>query len=184
MNATNDAKIRRRGILICRAEDAVPLTDTDCMNNPAMSPSSASAISELVEAGLSDGGTTDVLLRQSLDEGGFMLVRLWFKPHYPLMRHSHDVDCLYYVLSGDAKMGSQTLRTGDSFFVPAGAPYGYSAGPRGVEILEIRHGVTQFNMTIADQPDSRWQAMVEVVSANSGRWARMNQSPTLATRGG
>ena len=36
-------------------------------------------------------------------------------------------------------MGNQVLRAGDSFFIPAEAPYVYTAGPDGVEILEIRH---------------------------------------------
>jgi PAS domain S-box-containing protein len=59
---------------------------------------------------------------------------------------------MYYVISGEAHMGNQVLRAGDSFFVPADAPYVYTAGPDGVEVLEIRHNVAQFDMKIPRRP--------------------------------
>lgn len=170
---------RRRGITIHRAKDAVPLQETDFMSAPEMSPESGKGFGGALAAGLGVGGTVDVLLRQEPDEGGFSLLRLWFKPNYPLVRHTHDADCLYYVLSGSAVMGNQTLRTGDAFFVPASAPYRYTAGPDGVEVLEIRHGVERFNMVIPDEPEARWRAMEEAVVANRDDWRRLGESPTV-----
>lgn len=150
------------------------------MTAPEMSPESGRRFGDALAAGLGAGGTVDVLLRQQPDEGGFSLVRLWFKPNYPLVRHTHDADCLYYVLSGSALMGSQTLRTGDAFFVPAKAPYRYTAGPDGVEVLEIRHDVAQFGMVIPDEPEASWRSMEEAVAANRDDWQRLVESPTRA----
>lgn len=180
MGAERSAKSRQRGITIYRAKEAMPLQETDFMSAPQMSEAAAQGFTGAITNGLGAGGLVDVVVRQSEEEGGFSLVRLWFKPDYPLVRHTHDADCLYYVLSGTAVMGNQTLRTGDSFFVPAGAPYRYTAGPEGVEVLEIRHGVEQFNMVIPDEPESRWRAMAEAAESNRERWEAMEESPTLA----
>ncbi len=179
MGTTRNGRSRQRGITIYRARDAVPLQDTDFMSAPEMSPEAGAGFGGAIGSGLGAGGEVDVVVRQSEEEGGFSLVRLWFKANYPLVRHTHDADCLYYVLSGSAIMGNQTLRTGDSFMVPAGAPYRYVAGPEGVEILEIRHGVEQFNMVIPDEPESRWRAMAETAGANVEAWQQIEESPTL-----
>lgn len=175
---------KKRGISIYRAQDAVPLQDTDFMTAPEMTPETAQAFGASVTGGLSSGALVDVLVRQADAEGGFSLVRLWFKPHYPLVRHTHDADCLYYVLSGAAVMGNRTLRTGDAFFVPADAPYRYTAGPDGVEVLEIRHGVSQFNMVVPDEPPGRWRAMEEAAAANGAGWSAMATSPTMVANRG
>jgi hypothetical protein len=65
-------------------------------------------------------------------------VRFW--PDFPLYRHSHPTNCLYYILSGQVLLGSQTLNRGDGFFVAKDTPYQYKAGPRGCEVLEFRAG--------------------------------------------
>lgn len=169
-----------RGITIYRAADAVDLMATDFMAAPTMSEETRVSLGEAVAAGSGTGASVKVLLRQSDDEGGFSLLHIWFKADYPLPRHSHDADCLYYVISGSAVMGSQTLRAGDSFFVPADAPYVYSAGPDGVEVLEIRHGVARFDMKIPDASPQRWQAMVETTRANREQWVAATTSPTFS----
>lgn len=175
---------KRRGISIFRAKDSVDLGDSDFMAMPQMSAETGAAFGESLASGLGEGGTVKVLVRQGPDEGGFSLVHLWFKANYPLVRHTHDVDCLYYVLSGAAVMGSQTLRPGDSFFVPANAPYRYNAGPDGVEILEIRHGVERFDMKIPDASPEQWSAMKETSAANRDRWKAESLSPTFAANSG
>ena len=73
---------------------------------------------------------------------GMSLVHAWFGPNFPLFRHSHPRygDCLYYVVAGQAILGSRVLKAGDGFFVPNGMPYKYRAGPEGVEVLEFRAG--------------------------------------------
>jgi mannose-6-phosphate isomerase-like protein (cupin superfamily) len=172
---------QKHGITIYRASDAIDLSETDFMTRADTSEQVSRGIGESVRAGAATGSEVKVLVR---DAGGFSLVYLWFKANYPLPRHSHNVDCMYYVISGSAVMGSQTLRPGDSFFVPAGAPYQYSAGPEGVEVLEVRHGATQFDIQLSEATPARWQAMAEVVKANRDGWAEMATSPTYSANSG
>jgi mannose-6-phosphate isomerase-like protein (cupin superfamily) len=172
---------KRHGITIYRASDAIDLAKTDFMTSAEVSDDVSRGISEITGAGIGTGAEVKVLVR---DAGGFSLVYLWFKENYPLPRHSHNVDCMYYVISGSAVMGNQTLRAGDSFFVPAGAPYQYDAGPEGVEVLEVRHEVEQFDIRLSEAPPARWRAMAEVVEANADRWAAAATSPTLASNPG
>ncbi len=167
----------RKGISIYRAADAVELEKTDFMTQDASSPHPPEALIERIGAGAAAGGQLKVLVR---DAGGFSLVHIWFKPNFPLPRHTHNVDCMYYVISGGAVMGNVTLRPGDSFFVPAGAPYQYSAGPDGVEVLEIRHGAEQFDIKLSDIGEDRWEALADVVIANQKQWSEMPTSPTYA----
>jgi mannose-6-phosphate isomerase-like protein (cupin superfamily) len=167
----------QQGISIYRTSDAVDLSDTDFMTPAEMPPEVAKGMSESMAAGAAAGGQVKVLVR---DAGGFSLVHVWFKANYPLVRHSHNVDCMYYVISGSAVMGSQTLRSGDSFFVPASAPYQYTAGPQGVEVLEVRYGAEQFDIKLANVSAARWQAMAKAVKANRDRWAETPTSPTFA----
>ncbi|HVM66809.1 MAG TPA: hypothetical protein VMU14_18215 [Acidimicrobiales bacterium] len=171
----------KRGITIYRAAEAPNLEATDFMSPPQMSPEARAGLSESTRAGIMDGGVVKVLAR---DEDGFSLVHVWFKPNYPLPRHSHDADCMYYVISGSAVMGNQVLRPGDAFFVPADAPYQYDAGPDGVEVLEVRHGTGRFDMKIPDASAERWRAMADAVEANRERWAGEPVSPTFAANAG
>jgi len=177
----------RRGISIYRAVDAVDLRRTDFMSAPAMSDETEAGVGALGGAMAVDpdsGASLKVLVRELPAENNFSLVHVWFKANYSLPRHTHNVDCMYYVISGSAIMGSQTLHAGDSFFVPADAPYAYAAGPDGVEILEIRHGVDRFDITILDAPAARWEAMVDNALANRERWAEQRTSPTFAANQG
>ena len=172
---------RRQGISIFRATEATDLMATDFMSAPEMSQAAREGLSGAVAAGAATGAEVKVLAR---DAGGFSLVHVWFKPNYPLPRHSHDADCMYYVISGAAIMGRQTLRAGDAFFVPADAPYQYTAGPEGVEVLEVRRGVDQFDMQIPDASPQRWQAMLDTTVANRDRWGEVTESPTFAANRG
>lgn len=156
----------KRGIRIYRAADSEDLIDTDFMrlSKPPARLTSASP------------ATLKLLTREP---DGFSLVHCWFKENYPLGRHTHDVDCMYYVISGSAIMGSQTLFPGDSFFVPAGSPYKYTSGPEGVEVLEIRHGVDQFD--VQPQNDAgHAEKRDAAVATNQESWARQSKSPTFA----
>ena len=170
----------RRGVSIYRAADAIDINTTEFMLAPTMSDGARASLGDAVTEGAGAGAKVMILNRQSDDEGGFSLLHAWFKADYPLPRHSHDSDCMYYVISGEAIMGNQTLRAGDSFFVPADAPYVYTAGTDGVEVLEIRHGVSQFDMKIPDAQAGRWEEMVDVTLANRERWQSEEVSPTFS----
>jgi quercetin dioxygenase-like cupin family protein len=175
--STNGKK--KRGMTIYRAADATDLIECGFMSMPTMSEGAAAGFGEALASGLGSGGEVKVLCRQNDEEGGFSLIRLWFKPEYPLPRHSHDADCMYYVLSGTAVMGRQTLKAGDAFFIPDGAPYQYHAGPEGVEVLEIRHGCDHFGMKIPDASSEHWAAMKATAEANRERWEADGVSPTM-----
>jgi mannose-6-phosphate isomerase-like protein (cupin superfamily) len=123
------------------------------------------------------GNQTTMLVR---DAGGFGLVHVWFKANYPLPRHSHRHDCMYYVISGSAIMGSRTLRAGDSFFVPSGAPYQYVAGPDGVEVLEIRYGAAETTIDVYETHDRIRERVAGALAANREIWQAAETSPTFA----
>ncbi len=117
---------------------------------------------------LAAGARTTVLFSEE-EPSGFSLVHAKFGPGYRLPRHSHSSDCLYYVVRGEAIMGRRTIKAGDGFFVSAGQPYAYAAGPDGVEVLEFRTE-THFDMKIFDQTVARWQPIVAAAKANHDRW--------------
>jgi hypothetical protein len=108
--------------------EAVPLAETDMMSMPTLSDPSVGWETVGEWAG-SPGHVVKVLYRGEGDDG-FSLVWSWFGPEYRLLRHSHSADCLYYVVRGEARLGNRVVAAGSGFFVPADAPYAYSAGPR------------------------------------------------------
>jgi quercetin dioxygenase-like cupin family protein len=117
------------------------------------------------------GGHDAVLFRGEGDDG-FSLVKAWFAPHYVLPRHSHDGDCMYYVVEGSLVMGSQVIEAGDGFFVPSDAPYAYEAGPEGVVVLEFRTR-TSFGMQIPGGQLERWRRMAVVADEHAEQWAEL-----------
>jgi quercetin dioxygenase-like cupin family protein len=171
----------RRGISIFRAEQATPLLETDFMGMPQMTEEALAARGPEIFMGSAAGTDVRVAVRQTPEEGGFSILHVWFKADYPVPRHSHDADCLYYIVSGSAVLGSQTLRAGDGFFIPAGAPYAYDAGPEGVELLEIRHAVPAFDMQILESNAAKWAAMAATIASHREVWEADTVSPTLAT---
>lgn len=159
---------RKRGITIFPAAEAPHVQDTDMLQV-------AKEQWSVLAHGM-DAGETRVLVP---DAGGTSLVHVWFKANFPLPRHSHSGDCLYYIISGSAVMGSRTLRAGDSFFVPSDAPYQYTAGPEGVEVLEIRHRVDHIDFTFHDA-DSYGEKVGKAIEANRESWVTTTVSPTFA----
>lgn len=154
---------RRAGIvLFAPPAEAPDLNDTGMMSMPTVDPP---APDQLIEWALSGGHIVKVLYR---GENGMSLVWSWFGPNYALPRHSHDADCLYFVVSGEARLGNRIIPAGGGFFVPAGAPYAYTAGPEGIQILEFRNA-TAFDMQITESLP-RWDRIVEVVQANKDAW--------------
>ncbi len=168
------------GVRIYRAADAPDLAHTDfgAGSDFGDDPELQDAASAL-GAAAGPRATSRLLVRQTPEEGGFSLLYLYFKPNFPLFRHRHESDCLYVVLSGSALMGRQTLRPGDCFFVPAYAPYSYTAGPDGVEVLEVRHNVERFTTIFASNPPSRLEEARAAVEANAESWQQITTGPLL-----
>ncbi len=130
-----------------------------------------SALGRLQEAGYVEGmGERNLVLFREPGEEGMSLVHVWFKSGYVLPFHSHDVDCLYYVIGGELRMGSHLLRKGDGFFIPAGHGYGYEAGPEGVEVLEFRNA-TRFNLRLGGNDETRWKRIVETCRERAQAWS-------------
>ena len=170
----------RRGISIFRAEEATPIVETDFMAIPEMPGEAVAAGGPEIFMASAPGTDVRVAIRQTPEEGGFSILHVWFKAGFPVPRHTHDADCLYYIVSGSVVMGSQVLRTGDGFFVPNGAPYAYDAGPDGVELLEIRHDVAQFDIRILESSAAKWAAMGDTIDRQREAWEADPVSPTLA----
>jgi hypothetical protein len=112
-------------------------------------------------------GRTAVLFKD--EQAGMSLVYARFLKGYRLPRHSHSADCLYYVVSGEAHIGGRVIGAGDGFFVRAGQPYTYTAGPDGIEILEFR-GATSFDMRIFDRTVEKWEPIVQAAEDNHQDW--------------
>ena len=161
-----EPKASKKGISFFGGPEASPeLYESGIMSLPTMDPE---APDQLVEWALSGGHVVKTLFQHEGDEG-MSLVWSWFGPNYALPRHSHSADCLYYVVAGEAHLGNRVVPAGSGFFVPADAPYAYTAGPEGIQILEFR-GVSSFDMKITEKL-GRWDAIVDVVRENKDTWA-------------
>ncbi len=161
----------KRLLRIFHGADAAEFDDSDIMSPAVFS-------DEVVEVAdfeaLSHGYDIKVLFRDD-SPGGFSLIWAWFGADYPLPRHTHDSDCLYYVISGQAIMGKQVLGPGSGLFVPAGTPYRYTPGPEGVQILEFRKA-TSFDIDILDQSVDHWREFMITAHAMTAVWD--TQRPT------
>lgn len=101
---------------------------------------------------------------------GMNLSSAWFKSGYPVLLHSHDADCLYYVISGSLKTGTEEIAAGDGFLVPANTPYTYTAGPEGVEVLEFRTA-EKFDIRLLARAPKYWETLFGKLAKGRERWA-------------
>jgi hypothetical protein len=157
-----------RGLQLFSRKDARRVDDTAMMSPPVLDQPALDALPEFRAGG---GSITKLLFGnpERGEGGGLSLVWVRFGPHYHLPRHSHSVDCLYYIVSGQIRLGARTLGVGEGFFVRADAPYGYVAGPEGVEVLEFR-AVSRFDSQIHESPEG-WNRIIAAVRANRDQWA-------------
>jgi quercetin dioxygenase-like cupin family protein len=139
---------------------------SEIMSPPALPPG---ILEEFDPMELMAGARVDAVFCHEGEEG-LSLVRVNFAPHYMLPRHTHDADCLYYVISGSVVLGSRVVGPGAGFYVPAGAPYGYQAGPEGVELLEFRNATT-FDIDVVEDNPARWRTMIDNARAHKEEWA-------------
>ena len=132
----------------------------------------------VMEAGAAQDTGADVrcLFRETSPDG-LSLCYAWFKSGYLLPRHSHDADCVYYVIGGELRLGSKVLRKGDGFFVPSGVPYSYRAGAEGVEVLEFRNA-TRFNIAFKDGDARQWERIAQAYRDNLPNWRNETLPPS------
>lgn len=160
-----DTSELKPGFKIYRAAEAPSLMEAGCMKIEPTTEVQQAGIKKAVAAGYLDGDEIKVLS----DLPGFSLTYAWLKNDYPLARHSHDSDCMYYVIAGSLHLGRETLGPRDSFFVPANVPYTYRPGADGVEVLEVRHNPS-FNFVNLSGNQSFWASAAETCAANSEGW--------------
>jgi hypothetical protein len=160
---------------IFRRANAEGLMESGVMEIAPHSPEQRAGLDKMVQAGFLDGDEIKVLVNIP----GFSLTHAWLKKDYPLLLHSHDSDCLYYVTAGSLVMGTETLEAGDSFFVPGGAAYTYRPGPEGVEVLEFRHAMN-FDFVNLTKNAKFYEKAVETIAANRDGW-RVAKRPSQAS---
>jgi hypothetical protein len=152
---------------IFRAKDARFGAETSLMEYEGMTSVVADGAQRATEAGADEGHE----LRPLFVMPGFSLVYVWFKSDFPLPRHSHNVDCLYYIVGGSLTIGQEELGVGDGFFVGKEVPYTYRPGPAGVEVLEFR-AADSFNIKIMANNPAFWDKAVESVRNQRSAWAK------------
>lgn len=150
---------------IFRAADAKGLMELGCMTVEPYTPIQREGVNKAITAGYLDGEEVRVLTNLP----GFSLTHAWLKVDYPLPLHSHDSDCLYYIIAGSIYLGTEMLGPRDTFFVPAGVPYSYKPGPEGVELLEFRHA-TQFNFLNLAKGAGFWEKAAETAASRHEEW--------------
>ncbi len=167
MAQSPDEPPRRMTVFYGRDAEAL---GPEMMPREGMDEGALAALASLAGSDYAEGvGEKNLVLFREPGTGGMSLVYVWFKSDYILPFHSHDVDCLYYVVGGELHMGSHVLRRGDGFFIPANHGYGYEAGPDGVEVLEFRNA-TRFNLQLRGNSTARWNEIVDTCRERALIW--------------
>ncbi len=150
---------------IFRAANAPSLFDSGIMSAVPGNEMQEAGYNKMYEAGFGEGEEIKVLINVP----GSSLVQVWFKKNFPLPLHSHDVDCLYYVIAGSISLGTEDLGPGDGFFIKADTRYTYRTGPKGAEILEIRTAQA-FNFVDHTKNPDYFDNSLEVIADNLEDW--------------
>lgn len=158
---------------IFRARDAVDYTEDGPMHGTPMTEVQQQGMAALAEAGMLEGSRLKLLYSRP----GMSLTYVWFKSGYPLPLHSHSADCLYFIVSGSLKMGTEELGPGDGFFLGTDVPYAYVPGEGGVEVLEFRTSNSFDFKAIARNADYWKKAAVSLTAARE-HWAEEAAPPS------
>ena len=161
-----DADATPQKFRVFRAHEGQDLTESQKMTLADLTPAIADGVSRWVGAGVAEGNITKVLFAIP----GMSLTYAWVKSGFPLPLHSHNADCLYYIIGGSIRLGTEDLGKGDGFFVGADVPYTYKPGPEGVEILEFRK-VDTFDMKFQGKTEAYWDKIVAAMEDNRPNWA-------------
>ena len=89
-----------------------------------------------------DGELGRKLLAQG--DAGFYVQVVRMPPHFEAPLHSHDHAEVFMVLEGSCRFGDAELGPRDMTVVDAGEPYGFRAGPEGVQFLVTRLGKARY----------------------------------------
>lgn len=159
---------------IYRMRDARPYHETSVLRHEPVSDTVAQGAKMAVEAGMGEGHDLKLLF----EAPGFTLSYAWFKSGYPLPRHTHNVDCLYYILGGSLKIGTEELGKGDGFFIGSEVPYTYTPGEQGVEVLEFRPS-NDFNIKVLANNLAFWEKAAQAVAGQRESWRTQPRPSTI-----
>jgi hypothetical protein len=158
---------------IFRARDARDYAAEGPMSAQPLTPVEQEGATRATEAGFLEGARVKLLYSRP----GMSLTYCWFKSGYPLPRHSHSADCLYFVMAGGLRIGTEELGPGDGFFLGANVPYSYVPGSRGVEVLEFRTSEAFDFRMLANSP-AYWDKVLDCVLAAKPNWPGEKAPPS------
>jgi mannose-6-phosphate isomerase-like protein (cupin superfamily) len=159
---------------VFKKRDAKSEAEITVMEYAAQSPAVMDGGKRAIDAGIMKGSELKLLF----EAPGFSLIYAWFKSGYPLPRHAHNCDCLYYVVAGSLKMGREELGPGDGFFVGKDVPYTYRAGASGVEVLEFR-ATNTFDIKVLAENPLFWEDVVKTAVKQQPAW-NVEKPPSLS----
>ena len=160
---------------IYRGATAPAFSEIDVMDYAGMTPQLEKTFADLGEAGIDEGQTVKMLFSAP----GFSLTYAWFKSGFPLPRHTHSADCLYYIIAGSLQLGNEMLGRGDGFFLPKDMAYAYTPGPEGVEVLEFRTA-ERFDIHFMAANPAFWTRAIEAVKREHAGWADQRRPQDVA----
>lgn len=156
-----------------RGRDAVPYTEGGPMHGEPPTEVEQQGTAKLFEEGFMDGNK----VRLVYSRPGMSLTYVWFKSGFPLPHHSHDADCVYFIVSGSVKMGTEELGPGDGFFVGKDVPYSYVPGPEGVELLEFRNA-NSFDFRMHANNTAYWDKALANLRDARAHWPEETVTPS------
>lgn len=159
-----------------RARDAVDYAEAGVMH-PAPDDTPEPQVSTLIAQATDDGILEGSTVRLMFSRPGLSLTHVWFKSGYPLPRHSHDADCLYFIIAGSLRIGAEELGPGDGFFVGADVPYAYVPGEAGVEVLEFRTS-DSFDIKVLANNPTWWEGALKRLAEHRPNWAAQRHPPS------
>jgi hypothetical protein len=158
---------------VFRARDAADYAADGPMAVEPMGEAESAGMTALAENGMLDGSKVKLVYSRP----GMSLTYCWFKSGYALPRHSHSADCLYFLVSGSLKIGTEELGPGDGFFLGSDVPYAYTAGPEGVEVMEFRTSNAFDFKALASNP-AYWDKQLACLLTARGNWADETVPPS------
>lgn len=161
-----------------RAHDAVPYGEGGPMSVEPAPETAQQGMAKLYEEGMMDGNKVMLVYSRP----GMSLTYVRFKSGFPLPHHSHSADCLYFIITGSVKMGTDEFGPGDGFFIGTDVPYSYVPGPEGVELLEFRTSNT-FDFKLHANSKAYWDKALANLLAARDHWLQEAAPPSGMTVG-
>lgn len=158
---------------IFRAAMARDYAEGGPMHLAECSDADMAGMAAMAEAGMLEGSEVKLLYSRP----GMSLTYAWFKSGYPLPLHSHSADCLYFVVAGSLRIGTEVLGPGDGFFLGTDVPYAYVPGDEGVEVLEFRTS-NSFDFKSLGRTATYWEKAVRNLHTARTNWDEETAPPS------